>query len=67
MEGRMCVSMLMSMCLSALARELGGAKLLFTNTANAELSGDEPFEHRRNPKLKLKSSSPYPAHGAPIL
>jgi hypothetical protein len=28
-------------CLSALARELGGARLLFTNTANAELSGDE--------------------------
>lgn len=24
-------------CLSALARELGGARLLFTNTANAEL------------------------------
>jgi hypothetical protein len=34
---------LMSMCLDALARELGGAKLLFTNTANAELSGYEPF------------------------
>jgi hypothetical protein len=34
----------MSMCLDALAKELGGAKLLFTNTANAELSGDEPFQ-----------------------
>ena len=36
----------------ALARELGGARLLFTYTANAELSGDELIKLRGilNPK-----------------
>lgn len=60
-QGKMCVLTAWSMWmrLSALAKELGGAKLLFTSTASAELSEDvlRELEEAWKPKSRSRAGS----------